>query len=519
MLLATAARAQPMQTWPMRGLVAGADTVVLAAPADPPAPTHFRALRVLLGADLKDGDTFDIDDLSSYELTVPAAPGAPERKPAKVSQVLLFFGPKRAGAAAPRPPLLPSGVRVEAGDGRVYFPEQRQNAGRYLLTPYRAGVVWDDLVRAAADQAREVTHLRFLKTMDDPRRRNAALLDWVGRHRREFGGGPSLEGGEEPTAGWGGLEWEVFDWVFRSRIPADCWAAMELYAELNEGQIPGWHTPAFCNRAGRDLLLGVAADPAALTGRRVRALEALSRIMTLWPGDFGGEPPVEPLDAAGQTALIDREVPLLKDASAAVRAAAAAALLELSAPHGDDLKPFHSQRALPALTEAYNKEAPGDVRDALAEAVCGVGGAKAWRDLTGNGHGVVTALKDPGCRQGADVFCWLTVRRADDAIHEAPTLLLERLDDKGKVAEKKEVQPALSMSVPQPDGWTTGQAPYFTFAMTDFTPGVWRLTAKGTAGRDKAPWASEPRLLRLAPPPATGQPNPNPAAPRITFDP
>ena len=59
----------------------------------------------------------------------------------------------------------------------------------------------------------------------------------------------------------------------------------------------------------------------------------------------------------------------------------------------------------------------------------------------------------------------------------------------------------------------------FTFSMADFKPGLWRMTIKGIAGPDKAPWTSEPRLLRLAPPPQPDQPNLNPNAPRITFDP
>ena len=277
----------------------------------------------------------------------------------------------------------------------------------------------------------------------------------------------------------------------------------------------------FGARAGRDLLLAVALDESALTGHRVRALELLAAIQTLWPTAADRPPAGEPLEAKEQAALIDRVAPLLKDPAGVLRLAAARTLTELSAPQVADLRSFRTDRALPALTAAYKVERPGDVRGALAEAVAVIGGPKQWEELTGDSHGVVASLRDPGTRQAADAYCWLVVQHGNEPIRDLPTLLLERLDEKQKVIEKKEIvlaSPAIQPP-PQEFGWTAGAAEHFTFSMADLTPGLWRMTVKGVAGADKAPWKSEPRLLHLAPPPKPELPNSNPTAPRIVFDP
>src|SRR5207248_2732194 len=83
-----------------------------------------------------------------------------------------------------------------------------------------------------------------LRRIEDTRKRNRALLDWVERRRREFGGGLYLDSGEEPTSGWGSLEEDVFQWVFESRIATDSWSAVKLYAELNRGAVFQMRAPA-----------------------------------------------------------------------------------------------------------------------------------------------------------------------------------------------------------------------------------------------------------------------------------
>jgi hypothetical protein len=338
----------------------------------------------------------------------------------------------------------------------------------------------------------------------------------VERRRREFGGGLSLDDGDEPTSGWGSVEQDVFQWIFESGIPSDCWAAVRAYAELNGGAAPLVRSPAFGTPAGRAWLLTAAQDENALAGDRSRALDLLGAADTLWPRKSDGPPAAEPLSKEEQTALIDRLTPMLKDSNPAVRGDATAAILEASSPVSrDDLASFHTQRAQAALEIAYNAEPPGWVRNWLARAVGVIGGAKRWEQLTGNAHGVVALLEDPGCRQEAKAFCWFWVPQVKEPIGDGPTLLLERLDDKdkGKVVESKPIVLPLKYDLAHYDAISD----HFTFSMAGFAPGSWRMTVKGVAGKDKAPWTSEPRLLHLAPAPQPGQP-PS-ASPRITFDP
>ena len=120
--LALPGRAATLPNRPMRELIADSDTVVAAVPDDPQAPARFRVLRTYLGTALKEGDVIEIEDLSSYDLTVPAAPAAQGRKPARVAEALLFLGPKKDEAPAARFPLTPLGLRILTADGGAYYP-------------------------------------------------------------------------------------------------------------------------------------------------------------------------------------------------------------------------------------------------------------------------------------------------------------------------------------------------------------------------------------------------------------
>jgi hypothetical protein len=278
LLLSLAAAASAETIAPMRELIVQSETIVLAVPAGPSNSARFKVIRVLLGTALKEGDIFEVEYLSSYNLIAPGTEGEAGRKPVKTAEALLFFGPKRTGFDP-----LPAGLRIATADGGLYYPEPRPTppAGRYALHPYHSDVRWTDLVRRAEADAAEVSHIRSLKAIKDLYRRNAALLDWVERRRAEFGGGLTMDDGEEPSFGWGSLERDVFQWILESRIPEDCWAAVQLYAELNRGAVPGMGTAAFGSRAGRAWLLAVAADAGALAGRRERSLELLGAGDTL----------------------------------------------------------------------------------------------------------------------------------------------------------------------------------------------------------------------------------------------
>ncbi len=150
---------------------------------------------------------------------------------------------------------LQSGLRIRTAEGAVYhlqheYSKHLLSDSKYFFAPYRASLRWEDLVQKVAADAAEMRHIRSLKTIPDLHRRNEALLDWVERHRAEFGAGLTMDEGEEPSHGWGSLEVDVFQWVFESGIPTDCWAAVKQYAELNHGNNPWLRTPAFGTAAG-----------------------------------------------------------------------------------------------------------------------------------------------------------------------------------------------------------------------------------------------------------------------------
>ncbi|HVS34044.1 MAG TPA: hypothetical protein VMS17_00585 [Gemmataceae bacterium] len=499
-----------------------AANVVLASPASDD-PAKCRVLRVFIGDQLKEGDIFEMDEVSLNALALPVAEDRPEKKRAHPKEAILFLGP-REPKGPPRFPL--AGLRLRTVDGNVYLAECNDLSWDNSLHSYPHAIVWDDLVRKVAADAAEIHHILSLKEINEAHRRNQALLDWVEHHRSEFGGGLQLVGGDEPTNGWGSLEQDVFRWILASDNIHDIWAAVDLYAQLNRGGLPGGVGNAFATSAGRDLLLSVGTDNGILIGRRVRALELLS--YQLWPQGRKTRPGAERLDSKEQAALIDRVAPLLKQPDQTLRIAAASLLLDASAPPGEALESCGTQRALPALLNAYKDQPPGPARNALARAVNGIAGAKQWQELTGNGQGLLAVFEDPGTywrgampdlpgRQTTDFYCWLAFQHWHFRFGVKATLVLEQLDEKGKVVESKEVADNSIFFMPTaPDRPEVDYPAYVNLSMAGFTPGLWRMTARGVA-EDGGKWTSEPRILRLNPPPQPGQP-PS-LAPRIVFDP
>src|SRR5262249_23039243 len=176
--------------------------------------------------------------------------------------------------------------------------------------------------------------------------------------------------------------------------PVDCWSAVKLYAELNNGASPSLHGPAFGSRTGRTLLMRIATAEDALEGDRLRALTLLGHPFTLWARPLPRLPQVQSLDAKEQADLIDRLTPLLTSKSSPLRAATARTLRRVSQPEALTGEHPQSQRALPALVRAFRLESPGEPRDEIAEAICALGGDKHWPDLTGNPPGMVVLLRD-----------------------------------------------------------------------------------------------------------------------------
>ena len=120
-----------------------------------------------------------------------------------------------------------------------------------------------------------------------------------------------------------------------------------------------------------------------------------------------------------------------------------------------------------------------------------------WKELTGRANGLAAYLQDLDARQ-EQLHFWLSLR-TKDPIKEAPTMVLERLGADGKVVEKKSIPlPAMQ---PAHEKWRTdwdASLPLFVeLPVKGLELGNWRLFVAGTAGPDKTPWQSEPRLFQV----------------------
>jgi hypothetical protein len=485
LLSAASAPARSLPTLTPRQLVVLADAVVRAVPRGPGAPRRFHVREVLHGTGLRPGDTLTLDDLGPHDLRgwQPGSPEGPPPSPPRVVEALLFLA---ADAGTPdrghyRP--VSSGLRFLTEGGAVLVPRQVQNPGHSWMTA-EPGVDWNALLSQVRADCVAVGRLRAARSLARPGPRSRALLAWVGQHRTEFG----------TAGGWGTLEGDVFRWVLQSGGPEEGWAAAGLYAELNDGAVLPLAAPAFAGRAGRDLLLRTALAGDRLEGDRVRALELLADVQTLWPAEDESRPG-RVLGQPEQAALIDCLTPLLGAGDPALRGAAARALRGASVPRGG-FEERASRRALPALAAAYRAEPPGVVRDALAEAVCAVGGPGPWQQLSGNPRGLLALLRDFG-HQGGRAFFWLEMDLEGLSVFERPTLVLERLDGDRVAQTMEQGLPAVNLPRPWEQGWDGGVRLLVEFPTGRLTPGTWRARVRGTAGRapDRVRWAAEPRTF------------------------
>jgi hypothetical protein len=483
----------------LRKLCIDAPAVVLAAPLDPAAPVRFRVLAVLRGRGIEAGQT-----LAPTGLTLAAVQTFDEseaatqtRRPRCVSLALLYLreGPGHA--------LLPGGLRLCTDDGRVLAP-----AGPKGALEVRPALRWPRvLARARADVA-EVDRLLGYRRLARPRRRTEALLDWVQRHRGDFGAAAEPGREDECPGGWEELQLAVFDWALEGASPADAWAVVRLYAELNRGEVPQRSAASFAGAAGRAFLAGVAGNDRALTADRLRALHLLADRAVLWPA--GAAP-----TAAEQEALLDALAALLPAKEEALRAALARTLCCLSRPEGKELYLRRSNRALPALLAAYRGAAPGPARDELSAALCAMVGAEQWKELTGNPPGVSACLRELEVSGGTATF-WLALRSGSAGVYEQPVLLLEKLGPLSFVMESRRL-PLAALNLER--GWAAGWDGTELLAVRMDLPGLvpgstYRLRVEGfvAKGKERQKWRSEPKRFMV---PAAKQPG-GPMAPGIT---
>lgn len=507
-----------------RELAFRADAIVVAAPLEARRPERFKVLGQLKGAPLRVGQEVHVDGIAGYH-----RPGD-EPAIAKIRQALLYLVRDRAAPLNPaemRFLLLPAGVRYHTKDQQTWRPEPGTDPEAYRLVS-QDSADWPKQLEQVAVDIMETNRLQFLGGLPIGSRRNQAVLEWLERHKHEFRPEPPaldrlpvLPGaalivseapptlGADEAGGWGELELLAFRWVLDSGILPDCWRAVEHYAEIHTGQCLAADHPAFASHAGRAYLANLASDDSQLDGARRRALRLLASPLILRPQPRW--PNASPMDAAEQSELLDRLNRLLVVRSEATRAMAARAILEISRPLPGMTD--HARRALPELVRTYRLERPGTARNALAQAVRQIGGAQHWKEVTGLTHGLAGLIQDLESR-GEQLHFWLALDTGGLRVQQPPMLVMERLGFLNRVLERKTLPlpvPA-ALAVNWTTGWDGAVPLYVEASVTGLEPGAWRILVEGTAGPDKAPWRTEPRLIKIVPLNKSGPPQPgNPA--------
>jgi hypothetical protein len=400
-------------------------------------------------------------------------------------------------------------------------PQPQANAGVFTMS-VKDGRVWQYVVNDAKAAAKAIDEVLYLKTAAG-KERASGLLKWVERHRLEFGGGFHDDG----RIGWGSLEMDVFDWICDQGRPEEVWSAVGLYAELNHGAVLPLKGPYFATESARDFLFQIALNERMLDGARARALTLLADARTLNPAADPSNRAVVPCSDADLVLLIQKLSLLIEGNSPRVRNSATAALHSIYTSRGTAAPvQMELKNALAAVERAYKAEQPGVERDRLVELIHAVGGPERWKEVSGNKTGVAVLLRDFG-RSNDQVYFWLQVLPRTEKFYERPTLVLEYLGP-NQVLETKTLPLPMANPPRWEDGWTPDDLLLVQFPATAMTPktgtgprseksmdyvpspsnggpaGRWRVSVRGTVGKEKVAWASEPKLLVVR-----HQPNPN----------
>jgi hypothetical protein len=486
-LFGNSVRGEILPTFPLRELTVWAQVVVLVEPIDVARPGRFRVAEALKGQAPRIGGEIEVAGLDAYFV--------PKEQPdwRRIDGALLFLRTTTEG----RYELIESGVRLHTREGTIWWPVQPHNPGGYRMVPEN-GISWEALLLRARSDAAEANRVRMATEQAEVTRRDSILLEWVERHRTDFTdgrdriwsrltptirnlGSESAEVTDLDANGWGELQLVPFNRVLQGRVPGDCWRAVNLYADMNQGELPPGATAAFASRSGRQQLLAVARDGRQLDGRRARALRILAE-----PAIIAAEPP----DVSERTGLLDGLLPLLNDRDATRRGWAARAVLRGAV---DDSAA--TDRAISSLRQAYRSEQPGPTRNALAEAFYELAGPQRWSRLTGRPDTSLALIRDLEVREDKLLF-WLTLRTQPLAVvKESPTLIVEQILAGGEAGKVRKIPLALPASA-RDEGWR-GKPLLMELNHADLMPGTWRLRVIGVAGTDRQPWESEPRTLRV----------------------
>ncbi|TET39176.1 MAG: hypothetical protein E3J72_01175 [Planctomycetota bacterium] len=503
--------AEYLPTLAIRELTISSENIVIAKPvgilhpetapgAKPKTSAEFRILEVLKGSSFKAGDTIRVKRADMYHLGKLRWHTRENEKPPihTVEKGVLFLETYVGSKKEKILRFVCSGIRYLTKEKKVLVPFQYINPGDYYLVPV-AGLDWDGLIKKVRADITAVGKVFALKEIKDPVERNEAIFKWIETHRKEFGGSYflSLNRKKEET-GWGSLEWKVFQWIMESCIQEDCWQAVKLYVEIKPTRRhgPDSNAPSFSFPEGRKLLLKVAVDKSEPKWDRWRALSFLSS--SFWSRPYENYPKSRMLDKKEQIDILDKLIPLLKVEDAELRWEVVRTIRRASSRSY-----AYTNHALPALLEAYKVEPPGEARDELAYTIIRLGGNGLWEKLTNNPHGILVTLYS-FAQHDNNISFNLNRQHGYGTVYECPVMILERLDDSGKVAETRQMPlPATYLPNPWEAGWPHSMGSInVKFSVAGFTPGKWRVTVKGTAGKDenKARWTSEPKIFNVPEP-------------------
>ncbi len=481
-------------TLSIRRLAIEADAIVIAVPLDPKPgemPHRYRVVEVMQGTEYGVGDEVVLHQDALPELTpskfAQSLRGGDKVAPPEIDKALLFIMPPVDGW-----PVVDGTVRADiralAKTGEALLPQQVINPGAQFMLPLK-GVTWEGMLVKVRAELPEVNHVRELRAIEDPAQRNRALLDWIRAHKGEFGGG--FEG---QTEGWATYEYKLFEWIYESCVPEDCWAAIELMVEIH-GRPDSLSVPSFCSPEGRSLLLSKAFDEQLDDKLRLTALKKLSN-SCFWPQreDF---PSIVNATPDEQNEIIDRVTPLLKHQEPEWRSAAVRCLSEASWPGDGNLNHLGTKRAVPALTALYGVERDAHVREQLATALRLMGDEWTWQQTSGNPRGMVVIARVAEARADELVFqVNFMYTRTQRTL--PPVAKFEQRDERGDVAISAGVTPIVKMTkdraMREVSTWI--ERGELTLPVGDLQSGVWQVTFEGFTDENE-PWHSEPIEVTL----------------------
>lgn len=513
-LLATgAARAESILTYSIRSLVVQSSTIVQARPVDPTMAKGqvqaFKVTEVLKGPAIRTGTTITVWGMEEYHLGMPdqlekLAGG----EPSPVVRVILFLNPTGGAEAKPGVfDLTHSGIRCLDANDNVLWPWQWMNPGGLNLVPEK-GADWDKIIARVRSDVPKVAGAMALRGIKDPAERNQAIFAWIEKHRGEFKENHFAPAGGEPNEppGWAELESDTFNWIMDTCRPDDGWRALKLAREVTGEPVQryGSDAPAFGSPEGRKLLLGVILDAKQAPTDRKLALDWL--YASCWVKRHQERHPgLADITPKEQAEIILKLSPLLKDADHGVRGLAARAIADASSPRDGSRRDRDTDAALPALIDAYRNEPPSYTRNEMAEIVLRLGGENAWVTASGNPGGILVVLQSLCQRNdyGRDRICFQMNNFSlgtHNTITDQPTLIMERLGDKGEV--QKRVSMPLPVSYPQDlwkKGWSNCQGCISVeVPRASLAKGRWRFTVEGTTGKEvRVQWHSEPEVIEL----------------------